>query len=290
TKSGYSPEAMADFLSQLQAHTRLEAAISGNPEAAERFSILQTHPRTADRIRDAQSNANLIPVEDPVFNRSAYLKQIDGLLYGDNPDHGVVEGRRFIHPKLGFTFEVPLGYQLFAGQRRVAAQGPEGAIMLFAAAPENYSGPMTSYVQDVWAQQNVLELERLTINGFEAASGWVAAGRGSNARYFHASAVRYKDGRIYRFLASIPARLAERFEGDFDRIAGSFRQLEPGEARTIKSRRLALHKVGRGESAREIADRMPFEGYRLERLMVLNGLESAESLRAGDTLKTVVEE
>src|SRR3546814_8834460 len=53
--SGYDTRAMAGFLSQLQAHSRLEAELAGQPEKADEFSIMQTHPRTTDRIERAQN-------------------------------------------------------------------------------------------------------------------------------------------------------------------------------------------------------------------------------------------
>ncbi len=39
--------------------------------------------------------------------REPYLRRIDGLLYGDDPAQGFVRGRAFLHPELGFRFEVP---------------------------------------------------------------------------------------------------------------------------------------------------------------------------------------
>src|SRR3546814_21021786 len=47
-RAGYDTRAMAGFLSQLQAHSRLEAELAGQPEKADEFSIMQTHPRTTE--------------------------------------------------------------------------------------------------------------------------------------------------------------------------------------------------------------------------------------------------
>ena len=37
---------------------------------------------------------------------------LDGLVYGEDPSEGFVRGRRFLHPKLGFTFTAPEGFAL----------------------------------------------------------------------------------------------------------------------------------------------------------------------------------
>ena len=44
--------------------------------------------------------------------RAAYLALLDGLVYGEDPSEGFVRGRRFLHPKLGFTFTAPEGFTL----------------------------------------------------------------------------------------------------------------------------------------------------------------------------------
>ena len=44
--------------------------------------------------------------------RSTYLADIDGIVYGEDPSEGFVRGRRFLHPKLGFTFTAPDGFIL----------------------------------------------------------------------------------------------------------------------------------------------------------------------------------
>src|SRR3546814_13668418 len=52
-RAGYDTRAMAGFLSQLQAHSRLEAELAGQPEKADEFRTLQTHPPTTARIQRA---------------------------------------------------------------------------------------------------------------------------------------------------------------------------------------------------------------------------------------------
>src|SRR3546814_2090788 len=104
-RAGYDTGAMAGFLSQLQAHSQLEAALAGQPEKADSFSITQTHPRTADRIERALQQAGAVPVADPLVAQDVYYDEIDGMIFGDKPDEGYIRGRRFAHPKLKFRSE-----------------------------------------------------------------------------------------------------------------------------------------------------------------------------------------
>ena len=45
-------------------------------------------------------------------DREIYLDALDDMIYGEDPSEGFVRGRRFIHPKLGFTFTAPEGFSL----------------------------------------------------------------------------------------------------------------------------------------------------------------------------------
>ncbi len=69
----------------------------------------------------------------------------------------------------------------------------------------------------------------------------------------------------------------------------SFRKLGAAEAATLKPLRLQIHRVRPGESAAAIAGRMPFEGYRLRRFLVLNGLAPGTKLPADHKVKVVTE-
>src|SRR5256886_4823573 len=45
-------------------------------------------------------------------DKAAYLASVDGMGYGEDPSEGFVRGRRFLHPRLGFTFLAPEGFVL----------------------------------------------------------------------------------------------------------------------------------------------------------------------------------
>src|SRR3546814_4881162 len=103
-RAGYDTRAMAGFLSQLQAHSRLEAELAGQPEKADAFSIMQTHPRTTDRIERALEQAGATSMADHLVAHDIYYDKIDGMLYGDIADQGYIRGRSFAHPQLRLRF------------------------------------------------------------------------------------------------------------------------------------------------------------------------------------------
>ncbi len=293
-RAGYDPGAMASFLRRLQAHSRFQSELRGEADKADQFDILQTHPRTADRIARAIQQAGAKTVADPMTARDLYLDQIDGLLYGDNPSQGLVRGRRFLHPGLRFAFEVPREYRLFNGAKRVTARGPEGATIAFEKAKRAAPGAMTAYLTQVWAKGVALdEVESLTVNGMAAATGHARGrmgGRGEGgANDLRLVAFRYDPRTIYHMIFVTPLQRADALSRGLRETTYSFRRLSAEEAARIKPRRLRIHRSGAGETAAGIAAAMPFEDHRLRRFLVLNGLARDQGFPAGHRVKTVTE-
>ena len=288
SRAGYNTDAMADFLSQLQANSRLEAEIAGRPGAADQFSLLQTHPKTADRIERAVETAQVQANADSDLRRKTYLRHIDGIIYGDNPDNGIIKGQSFLHPALRFAFEVPEGFELLNSPQRVVARGPDDAVIIFDRAAEPYSGQMTRYLSDVWATSVQLrDVQALTINKMPAATGRVQIDTDAGPRNLRVLAIRYDPQTIYRFLFVTPPAATARYNRDFRSASHSFRKLTAAQARGIKPLRIGLHEVQPGETADSIAADFPFATRKTERLLVLNGFSSPEEVLPGMTIKII---
>ena len=289
-RAGYDTKAMAGFLSQLQAHGRLEAEIAGRPGRADEFSILQTHPRTGDRISAALQLSGATPVANPERGREAYLAHLDGMIYGDSPDQGFIRGRRFSHAKLRFTFTVPEGFRLINSADKVAAKGPEGAAILFDRDAQAGPGPMPRYLRDVWAKGVALRgLQAIQVNGLPAATAAASNDTRSGPRDFRLVAIRFDQDTVYRFIFMTPAKLTQGLATALQRTTYSFRRLSAGEAAALRPTRIALYRVQPGDTPAGIAQRMPPGKFRLQRFLVLNGLRENSPLRPGEAVKILRE-
>ena len=288
-RAGYDTQAMAGFLSQLQAHSRLEAELAGQPEKADSFNIMQTHPRTTERIQRALEQAGANPVADPMTAQDIYFEKIDGLLYGDKPEEGFIRGREFAHPLLKFAFEVPEGFRLYNQSRRVLARDGEGkAAIQFDRGPKDYRGSMSDYLTRVWgARERLSGVEAITVNGLSAATARVDGGRqGTDARLL---AIRYDASTIYRFIFQSDAERTAALNRPFRETTYSFRKLSDQEAAALKPRRVRVYRVRAGDTPTGIAARMPFGAENLKRFLVLNGFPDTVVLRPGQAVKIVTE-
>lgn len=288
-RAGYDPGAMAAFLDNLKAHGALEATLAGQPDGGDGFHLMATHPRTADRIREAIAQAQVTAVQDPMTAREIYLEKLQGLLYGDSPEEGFVRGRAFLHPELGFAFRVPEGFRLLNGQTQVLATNGEGARIVFdRARPQSDS--LIAYLQREWSGEELRleEVSDFAVDGLPAATGVARLETRQGPRRLRLAAIRMPDGIAYRFVFVAAPDQAERLNAAFlDTLAG-FRRLSAAEAAELQPYRLALHRVRPGETVAELAARLPYPDHREARFRVLNGLGPDAEVRSGQTVKLVV--
>ena len=285
TTAGYDPLAMSSVLASLANQNKLDqrstGEVGGNPEWA------STHPDPAGRVTRAAQRAQQNGRPAGERNRDAFLAAIDGMIYGDDPRQGVIEGTRFRHPDLRIAFSAPSAYALTNGQRAVSITGRGGQAQFSSAA---YRGDLDGYVQQVFAELGqgrgapAPSIRRTRVNGVEAAYATVRASTGRQS--VDATVFAYAASRenAYHFLLVTPAGQGV---GPFGPMVDSFRQLPPGEAAQIKARVIDVLTVRQGDTPERLAQAMAFDDLKLERFLVLNGLRPGDSIRPGDKVKVV---
>ena len=290
SRTNYDPYGMASFLSQLEANDHLDAVLAGKPEMADQYSMMSTHPRTADRIQRAIQEAGGTQVSNPLTERDLYLSKVDGLLYGDNPEEGFIRDRRFLHPTLRFAFEVPPGFHMINSSDAVIAQRRDGATILFSAASQQSSSGMLTYLTDEWAPRlRLTDAETIDINGMEAATGSDRLDTDSGIRDIRLVAVRHPSGHIYRFIFLTKPELTAGLARELQLATYSFRSLSAEEAARLQPQRIRVVTVRSGDTVGTVARRMALTDHQEERFRVLNGLEPGEQLVAGQRVKIIVE-
>ncbi|WP_374468399.1 M48 family metalloprotease [Phenylobacterium sp.] len=287
-QTGYAPDALADLLRALQAEDTLENRLRGREDAKTTPVWGRTHPLTADRITRAVDLARRSGPPGPPERRDEFLSALDGLIYGDDPDQGFVDGRRFAHPQLGIAFEAPPGFILTNTPRAVKIEGPQGSSLAAEFSAGRAAGDLETYAQDVLRRMagqtpvRAYPSERTRMNGVEAVVLPAVASTRSGQVEVTIAAYALGD-RAFHFAALSPAG---RSPG-FDPLIGSFRRLSAEEARALRPRRIEVVTVGAGDTAESLARRMAFEDLRRERFELINGLQPGEPVRPGQRVKLV---
>jgi predicted Zn-dependent protease len=281
--AGYDPHAMAKVLQSLAAQTALDAQLQGRDATMPEWA--STHPDPASRVRGALARAGNAT---GVTNRETFLTRIDGLIYGDDPHQGVIEGNAFIHPDMRLTFTAPNGYYMVNGSDAVSINGQGGQAQLTKAA---YNGDLESYVRQAFqrlgGQQQQLapqSLQRTTINGLPAAYGIARVNTGQSTVDVVVVAYELARNDAVHFMAITPAGRASTFDGMFQ----SLRRISSAEAAQVVPRRLDVVTASNRDTVQSLASRMAYSNAQVERFRVLNGLASNAQVVPGQKYKIVV--
>src|SRR5215467_3327426 len=112
-RAGYDAYGAVRFLTSMGRNAELKPGTSQAQIDPRAPDFLSSHPATPERIRNAQTNARQFTAPGSGDrDRTSYLAAVDGMVYGEDPSEGFARGRRFLHPKLGFTFVAPQGFTL----------------------------------------------------------------------------------------------------------------------------------------------------------------------------------
>ncbi len=284
-RAGYDPRAMSTVLRSLAAQNALDARLQGRGDATVP-EWASSHPDPAGRVQTTLNKAQGLPTG--ITNRDTFLSRIDGLIYDDDPEQGVIEGRQFIHPELRLSFTAPQGFYMVNGTRAVSINGQSGQAQMTLA---QYGGNLETYIRErfraLGGQNSNLApstIQRTRVNGIPAAYGTARVNNGGSQVDVTVFAYDFGNNRAYHFQAISPAGRANPFSAMFN----SMRRISQSEANAVIPRRIDVVTVGSRDSVASLARRMAYSTAQEERFRVLNALGSNEGVRAGQRVKIVV--
>jgi len=282
--AGYDPRAMSTVLQSLANQNALEARLMGTTDRVPEWA--STHPDPASRVSAALARAGA--GASGKLNRDQFLTGVNGLLYGDDPQQGIVDGRKFTHPEMKFQFEAPSGFYLVNGTQAVAISGQAGKGQLAGGA---YNGDLDAYVRAVFAgltesgqaQIDPGTIARTTINGMNAARASARVASGNSQVDVSVVAYELASGQAVHFLTMVPAGSADVFSPMY----ASMRRISAAEAAAVKPRKLVVVSVAKGDTMQSLSRRMAYGDAPLDRFLVLNGLTASSKLAVGQKVKLV---
>jgi len=284
-RAGFDPYGAVRFLTAMGRNAELRAP--NNNGVDPRFlDFLSSHPATPDRLKIVRANARQFTAPgDVARDKDSYLQSIDGMPYGEDPSEGFVRGRRFLHPRLGFTFTAPDRFTLENTAQAVLGVRDNGNLALrldVVRVPGEQT--LGAYLSSGWIE-NVDEktVEEFEINGLPTATALAKGDQWS----FRLYAIRF-GGDVYRFIFAAKQLTAEA-DRAFRYSVTTFRRLTESEVRQARPLRLHVVTVQPGDSPERFAARMPLVDRPLERFMILNGIGSGDALRPGERVKIVTE-
>lgn len=247
-----------------------------------------THPDPGNRIERAQQRVQQTPasaIAGARVNRAAYLRLLDGMVFGENPRHGFFNGTRFLHPDLRFEFQFPSGWKTANLPDAVVAASPDNGAQIQLVPGR---GSPVETLQALLQQQGVTVRQsgNTTINGNPAVMAAFDAQMQQGTINGLAAAVSHGN-TTYLLLGLMVPQVAQQQGPAIENAFRSFRTLTDAAALSVQPARLQLVTIDQPMTGAQFAQRYASSAPAAQ-LYIINGIEATTSLPRGMVLKQVV--
>src|SRR5687768_5775360 len=286
-RSGYDPQAMIKVIGVLknQELFDIEVAKQEGREPRRYHGLFATHPDNDKRLQEVVGEAEQYTQPGPIDNRRAeFLRQIEGMAFGDAPNQGVVRGSSLHHKELGFTLSFPLHWRIKNKPNEVVAVSPDGHALMVLSLFDNPRGSPADLARERLRLESSAEVLSMTSNGLPVA---VVTSTTRQGKPFRAGVI-YHENKAYLVAGSSDSPASfERHKAVISSAIESFRPLTDAEKQSIKALQIRTIMATRDLSYKELARKSPLSTNAESYLRLLNGHYPEGEPVEGQTIKIV---
>jgi predicted Zn-dependent protease len=291
SKIGYDAQKMADFFQVLNKMNMAESE-GGVP------TFLSTHPDPGDRYnsvkRDAKIWQDSLKLSPWKVNGDSYLQMINGIVYGEDPTQGYVEGNIFYHPELKFKFSFPSGweYENLPTQVNFGTDDGKALIVFTFAGQKTLQSAADSTLKQLGL--TLISSEKKTVNGMpgiatisKQTSQDQSTGQEQTIRvlsYF----IDYS-GTFYVFHGVTAEADFISYNKVFESNMSTFNKLTDPAKLNVKPKRILVKKVERAGTLAETFTRMGVKTAQMDEVAILNNMVLTDKVQVGKLIKIIGE-
>jgi predicted Zn-dependent protease len=275
--AGYDPREVTGLFQTLDRMQEKEG--QGMP------SFLSTHPDPGARVQRIRELTAAMTRDRRTVADSRYMNTIEGLVIGEDPRQGFVEGQMFYHPDLRFSFPVPRGFKVVNQPTQVVmVEGQNRALMGFSATGEKSAQEAAAKFLN---QQGLRVVQRgpLRSNQLPAYVA-IADAQTENRQIVRLMAyfVEYR-GAVYHFLGYAPQQAFGTFRDAFLQTMQGFSELRDPQMLKRQPVRLSIQKVSRSASLRDLLPASLPPPLKSEEVALMNQAELNQRIAVGTIVK-----
>ncbi len=289
SKIDYDAHKMADFFQVLN-KMNMSDDEGGVP------TFLSTHPDPGDRYNAVNEYATAWQqkLEFPNWkvNKENYLKLIDGIVYGEDPRQGYVEGNTFYHPEIKFMFSFPSGWQFQNSPIQIQMAPADGSAMMVFTFARGNSLQAAADSTLLGLGVTVQERQSITVNGLPAiAAISVQTGQDqSSGAQISNQLLSYFFNLNGSFFVLHGLTSSELFSKHFNTMQASMRsfaKLTDASKLNVKPDLLRIKKTTRTSTLGEFFRTMGVPSDKYAEFALLNNMELSDQVQAGQLVKIV---
>lgn len=286
SRAQWDPAAVPEMLTTLG---RLDEA-SGQSKGVPNW--LETHPEPLTRVKDIQTTVQQLSAgrTDFVRNQDNLFRAIDGIIYGDNPEQGIVRGATFIHPPLRFSIDFPSGWDVQNSPDQVVAKAPGAEVYMLLQQIEMPRGNGIEDIARASMQNAGFRIQsggRQQVNGLDAFIGLYQGQLQGLGNVTMRAAHIVHNGNVYLVAGFSAPNVFGPLDDAILRSIRTFKPLTAAEAEAVHPNRVDIYVVRQGDSWQSIADRSSGV-IKPTTLAIMNGAEPNSQPTVGRRIKIVV--
>jgi len=249
-----------------------------------------THPSPDDRLHAVRAQSQQwqqkLALSNPVINGDAYLRKIDGLIFGEDPRQGYVKDNTFYHPDLRFQFPVPDRWKLqnTPSQVQMVNEGKD-AMILFGMEAGTSSGEVAKkFVTQTKAQ--VIRSNAIRVNGL-SSQHMVSDIRSDKGVIRVMSYFIEKDKKVFVFHGLTSPSKFQNVEALFEKTMGQFKELSDPNRINVKPDRIRVRSTRTADTLENTLRSLGVPDDQLKQIALLNGRQLNDRIPASTLVKVV---
>lgn len=286
-RTGYQPNSVLDVIGALKdqdSYSKQRAQAQGK-QVESYHGLFATHPTHDQRLQQVVAQAaSLSTGSTQRVGRDDYLKMLDGMIYGDSPEQGIIRDQRFLHSDLNMVLDYPKGWVIINRPDVLLAHTPDeqGFIALTMENLRNTNQTAEGLLRSRVGNQRLTQDQAFSGTGYQ---GFMATIPGDNARRV---AAIVRGDQAFLFIGAFRGRgPLELYDKQFVQTIRSFRPLTSADKKNAEPLRIRLVRARQGDTYARLAKGSPLGDEAEARLRLLNAQWPDGQPQAGQWLKVV---
>lgn len=285
-RSDYDPQAMINVIGALknQELFDIEVAKQEGREPRRYHGIFATHPDNDTRLQEVVGEATQYTRPGRLDDRrKTFLRQTEGLVFGDAIDQGVVRANTLQHKELGFSLSFPPGWRIQNKPNEVMAISPDREALMVLSLLDKASGSPAELARERF-RLGPEDVSSMIHNDLPVA---IVNSTTEQGKPFKAVII-YHDSKAYLLAGAGETQVAfDRYRSAMTHAIESFRALSDTERKAIKPLEIRTITADQGTRYVELAQDSPLGKNAENHLRLLNGQYPEGEPVSGQIVKIV---
>lgn len=251
---------------------------------------LSTHPTEEERIRTISGQvAKLGPdFSNRIVDREEYVRNLDNVVFGQNPREGYFVGNTFVQPELGIQIRFPEGWKTSNEKSTVGAISPSQDALV--AVTLSGQGSAQAAAQQFFGQQGIQPGEAVQTNLAGSGSPPVArafSAQGSSGNLQGIASFVEHGGKVFQVVGYTRSQSWSRYGDVLRGSVATFGPVTDRRALDVQPKRVDVVSLPAAMTLSEFAQRYP-STVDLDTLAIINQAQADTRFAAGAEVKRVV--